>query len=99
MSGRGHKGGVSQYAPRYDITRLLRMALLRLPTQKAVARAIGVNAVSVCRWARGATVPSYDSISRLAKLVGREPNEFLLDDDDDPAMGVGRARARDSARV
>lgn len=48
-------------------------------TQAALAEAVGLTANSLARLERGERHPSWDTVVRLAKALGVEPNDFLSD--------------------
>lgn len=73
----------SRFAPRYDWERLLELALTRWPTQRAVAKAAGLAEITLSTWARGVAEPNYESVEKLARLLGRKPEDFIVPDEDD----------------
>ncbi len=46
-------------------------------SQRRVASAMGVNEVTVCRWVRGTTRPSYENLVALSALLGATLGELL----------------------
>jgi len=48
----------------------------RLMTQKQVALELGVDAITVSRWERGATEPSELQRVKLSRLFGGHPDDY-----------------------
>lgn len=51
-----------------------------IPTQREVAKAVGVQESTVNKWERGLTKPRADKLPLLAKLYGCTIEELLADD-------------------
>ncbi len=49
-------------------------------TQAKVADKIGIEPSAVSCWINGKTIPSSENLSKLAQLVGKEPDELTLND-------------------
>lgn len=54
-----------------------------IPTQREVAKLLGVKESSVSKWERGVAKPRADKLSTLAKLYGCSIEELLADDRSD----------------
>lgn len=54
-----------------------------IPTQREVAKLLGVRESSVSKWERGAAKPRADKLPTLAKLYGCTIEELLADDGGD----------------
>lgn len=54
-----------------------------IPTQREVAKLLGVKESSVSKWERGVAKPRADKLSTLAKLYGCSIEELLEDDGSD----------------
>lgn len=54
-----------------------------IPTQREVAKLLGVKESSVSKWERGVAKPRADKLSTLAKLYGCSIEELLADDGSD----------------
>ena len=54
-----------------------------IPTQREVAKLLGVKESSVSKWERGVAKPRADKLSSLAKLYGCSIEELLADDGSD----------------
>ena len=52
-----------------------------IPTQREVARIVGVKESAVSKWERGISKPRADKLPLLAKLYGCTIEELLSDDD------------------
>lgn len=50
-----------------------------IPTQREVARLLGVQASAVSKWENGMTMPRVDKLSAIAKLYGCTIDELLAD--------------------
>lgn len=50
-----------------------------IPTQREVAKLLGVKASTVSKWESGAAKPRADKLPRLAKLYGCTIDELLAD--------------------
>jgi transcriptional regulator with XRE-family HTH domain len=50
-----------------------------IPTQRAVAKILGVKESAVSKWERGTAKPRADKLPRLAKLYGCTIEELLSD--------------------
>lgn len=61
---------------------LMRKQRLRgeIPTQREVAKILGVKESTVSKWERGATKPRADKLPRIAKLYGCTVDELLEDE-------------------
>jgi len=51
-----------------------------IPTQREVARILGVKESAVSKWERGISKPHADKLPALAKLYGCTIEELLADD-------------------
>ena len=51
-----------------------------IPTQREVARVLGVKAASVSKWECGLSKPRADKLPMLAKLYGCSIEELLADE-------------------
>lgn len=61
-----------------DFGNNLRRAMRRAGlSQRRVASAMGIGEVTVCRWVRGATRPSYENLVALSALLGATLGELL----------------------
>lgn len=56
-----------------NLTRLIRLDGRR---QKEIAESAGVNPVNLCRWAKGKSLPSLETVARLADTLGVSPEEI-----------------------
>lgn len=54
-----------------------------IPTQREVAKLLGVKESSVSKWERGVAKPRADKLSTLAKLYGCSIEDLLADDGSD----------------
>jgi transcriptional regulator with XRE-family HTH domain len=54
-----------------------------IPTQREVAKLLGVKESSVSKWERGVAKPRADKLPALAKLYGCTIEELLADDGGD----------------
>ena len=51
-----------------------------IPTQKEVAKALGVKESAVSKWERGLAKPRADKLPQIAKLYGCTIEKLLTDD-------------------
>lgn len=51
-----------------------------IPTQREVAKILGVKESTVSKWERGASKPRADKLPTIAKLYGCTIEELLADD-------------------
>lgn len=54
-----------------------------IPTQREVAKILGVQESSVSKWERGISKPRADKLPAIAKLYGCTIEELLADDIDE----------------
>lgn len=78
---------VSKESDPQDIKGGVRMNVMRerrlrgaIPTQREVAKAVGVQESAVSKWERGLAKPRADKLPMLAKLYGCTIEELLADD-------------------
>ncbi len=58
-----------------------------IPTQREVAKAVGVKESAVSKWERGIAKPRADKLPKLAELYGCTIEELLADSYDDGSGG------------
>ena len=59
-----------------------------IPTQREVARQLGVSESAVNKWERGLAKPRADRLPQIAKLYGCTIEELLVDEVSENADGV-----------
>ena len=64
-----------------------------IPTQREVAKILGVRESAVSKWERGIARPRAEKLPILAKLYGCTIEELLADAGDAPAGGMNAASA------